>query len=1084
MARLKRIFLLTLFGLLLFAAGYSVAWLNRRFSTWTDGVSISRTVRDGELRQVLWEDPVPVNLAPDTTDHIEPAISADGRVLVFAWRREGGAANLYEAERQGDHWGEPRPLMAINTDSDELGPELNRSGDLLFFYSDRPGGPGGYNIWMSRRRYGEWEAPEVLGDSVNSIFDEYDPALDAGGRQLAFASNRPVDAPPVVDEMAWRATLRERSRRPPFNLYLASRIDVEADGEGEGGIRFDQASYSAEVNSDADDGQPAFSPNGDFLYFSSNREGGYGGFDIYRMRLTPRDPLGPQALPPPVNSPGDEMDPALWHEGHGLVFSSNRGQDHPDNFTLWRTTSREVIMRPYFTWQNLRVWVERYGLWILLSILALLLCLWLWRKLYGSEATLGPRARALAMSGLVHALLLFLLGMWFLGQAVVEQSAGPLEIRVSEQNLAREKLAMELREEIAEVSVPESTPLSEQVRLPEEFAPPELPEALRADLPEPSPVPSDFALPDALESRPRETADLLETTPEMETLPDVFTDLPAAEMADLREIAQLTEVAMARVAPSPEAAPEAPAAPAPQARMEAAVEALSPLERQALPLPAPEFSVTEALTEAPVAEVRPVESVALPETTGLDVEIPALTAGLPARSADARAELTLLPEVGQSPSPVADTASPEAPAAPEALTRSETRVDAAPAPTRRQQDLPEAALDVSHDLLTVDLPATPRAGEARPLPESEVTLADAIEIAMPRMNPDVRLELETAPVASLSYHLRDPAVRRELIEQLGGSDETEAAIRRALEFFSRTQEAEGHWDIHKWGGDRNHDIAATSLVMLCFLGHGVTHQSEGAYQQTMEKALNWVLAQQGEDGALVGKDMYDHHIAAITLAEMYAMTRDDRIREPLERALAYAIAAQHGETGGWRYRPGEQGDTSVFGWAVMALTSAQQAGLSIPAETLARADGWLDRVSAGRDGGRYGYDSRDARRRAMTAEGMFARQLLGAPRNRADMIESAAFLSTELPEAGDVDLYHWYYGTLALFQHQGETWDQWNNRLRTILVDSQIREGEHAGSWAARGRYDNRMGRIVSTAIATLCLEVYYRYLPMYSGEY
>ncbi|MEX2606164.1 MAG: hypothetical protein WD708_02365 [Kiritimatiellia bacterium] len=1084
MARFKRIFLFTFSGLLLFAAGYSAAWLNRRFSTWTDGVSISRTAKSGELRQILWEDPVPIHLAPGTTDHIEPAISADGRVLVFAWRQAGGAANLFEAERQGDHWGEPRPLTALNTESDELGPELNRSGDLLFFYSDRPGGPGGYNIWMSRRRYGEWEPPEVLGDSVNSIYDEYDPALDAGGRQLAFASNRPVDAPPVEDEMAWRATLRERSRRPPFNLYLASRMDIEADGEREAGIRFDQASYWAEVNSDADDGQPAFSPNGDFLYFSSNREGGHGGFDIYRMRLTPRDPLGPRALPPPVNRPGDEMDPALWHEGHGLVFSSNRGQAHPDNFTLWHTTSREVIMRPFLAWRTFRVWLERYGLWTLLSILALLLCLWLWRKLYGSEATLGPRARALAMSALVHALLLFLLGMWLLGQAVVEQSAGPLEIRVSEQNLAREKLALELREEIAELSVPESTPLSEQVRLPEEFAPPELPEALRMDLPEPSPVPSDFTLPDTLESRPRETADLPETTPEMVTLPDVFTDLPAAEMGELREFAKLTEAPIDRVAPSPEAAPEAPAAPVPQARMVVAVEALSPLERQALPLPAPEFSVTEPLSEAPVAEARPVESVALPETAGLEENLPTLTAGLPARAADARAELSRLPEAGQSPSPVAETASTEAPAAPGALTRSDIRVETASSPTRRQQKLPGAALNVSRDLLTVDLPAAPRPGDARPLPESEMALSDAIEIAMPRMNPDVRLELETAPVASLSYHLRDPAVRRELIEQLGGSDETEAAIRRALAFFSRTQEAEGHWDIHSWGGDQNHDIAATSLVMLCFLGHGVTHQSEGEYQQTMGKALNWMLAQQDENGALVGKDMYDHHIATITLAEMHAMTRDDRIQEPLKRALAYAVEAQHGETGGWRYRPGEEGDTSVFGWAAMALTSAKQIGLSIPGETLTRADGWLDRVSAGREGGRYGYDSRNAQRRAMTAEGMFARQLLGAPRNRADMIESAAFLSTELPEAGDVDMYHWYYGTLALFQHQGDVWDLWNNRLRVILVESQIGDGEHAGSWAARGRYDNRMGRIVSTALATLCLEVYYRYLPMYSGGY
>jgi hypothetical protein len=144
----------------------------------------------------------------------------------------------------------------------------------------------------------------------------------------------------------------------------------------------------------------------------------------------------------------------------------------------------------------------------------------------------------------------------------------------------------------------------------------------------------------------------------------------------------------------------------------------------------------------------------------------------------------------------------------------------------------------------------------------------------------------------------------------------------------------------------------------------------------------------------------------------------------------------------------------------------------------------LDSVSAGRNGGRYGYDNRNASRRAMTAEGLFSRQLLHTPRERADMQESVAFLATELPQAGNPDFYHWYYGTLGLFQHQGEVWDQWNTRMRRILVDGQVKQGEHAGSWDAKGPNSERMGRIVSTAMATLSLEVYYRYLPMYSGQY
>ena len=91
------------------------------------------------------------------------------------------------------------------------------------------------------------------------------------------------------------------------------------------------------------------------------------------------------------------------------------------------------------------------------------------------------------------------------------------------------------------------------------------------------------------------------------------------------------------------------------------------------------------------------------------------------------------------------------------------------------------------------------------------------------------------------------------------------------------------------------------------------------------------------------------------------------------------------------------------------------------------------------------------------------------------------FLAGRKPDLENDQLpvfYEIYYTTLALYQHQGPEWEAWNTALKPALVQAQEKEGEFAGSWAPRGIYARRAGRIVSTAMAALTLEVYYRYLP------
>jgi hypothetical protein len=117
----------------------------------------------------------------------------------------------------------------------------------------------------------------------------------------------------------------------------------------------------------------------------------------------------------------------------------------------------------------------------------------------------------------------------------------------------------------------------------------------------------------------------------------------------------------------------------------------------------------------------------------------------------------------------------------------------------------------------------------------------------------------------------------------------------------------------------------------------------------------------------------------------------------------------------------------------------------------------------------------------MIAEGMFCRQLLGTPREKQNMKEAAAYLNSKPPDAWKMSYYYyWYYATVALYQHQGPFWRQWNENMKNRLLASQVALGRHKGSWDPVGRHAGYTGRVVSTALATLSLEVYYRYLPLY----
>ena len=504
----------------------------------------------------------------------------------------------------------------------------------------------------------------------------------------------------------------------------------------------------------------------------------------------------------------------------------------------------------------------------------------------------------------------------------------------------------------------------------------------------------------------------------------------------------------------------------------------------ASPVPAAPLIATQPMPAMPVLpdlKMRPQPSAAFDK-------LPVIATEPVARLASAAP-----PAVKWSPQPLAPVQMKSGRPQAVAMKSQEVKpLDSTPAAAVKTE-IPAQMPSPSPPVPTLTLTSTPPPPATRPplppqlpLPASVLKATAPVALAatkMPALPPRPDIRMESPALVVKPYKLREPAVREKVIKELGGSEETEGAIKRSMDWISRNQETDGHWSITRFGGQGGHDVAATGLATLCYLGWGATHQKDGPHRDQVTRAIKWLTGKIRPDGDLRGDggNMYDHGIASIALAEAYGLTKDPALREPVEKIIAFIVRAQNQQTGGWRYQPGEAGDTSVLGWQVMALKSAEMAGIPVPAKSFELTDRWLDSAGGGARAGHYGYQDRNPKP-AMVAEAMFARQLLGTPRESPEMQESAEYLKTQMPDPARVSQYFWYYGSLALFQHHGPVWEEWNRRLRPILVSTQNRSGNEDGSWNPNGEWANESGRLVTTAMATLSLEVYYRYLPLYGN--
>jgi hypothetical protein len=268
----------------------------------------------------------PVNLGPvvnSTFNESTPTVSRKGLSLYFDSNRPGGVggSDIWVSQRDSveESWGPPINLGAvINSTADDVQANLSRDGHWLYFVSRRPG-LGGFDIWRSYREQVHddfaWQPPVTAGPAVNTVGFDQNPFFfendDLTAAQLFFTKGLPSD------------------------IYVSTLLP---DGT------FGPALPVPVLNSTANDRGLSIRFEGLEVFLMSTRSGGVGAQDLWTAtRQTVFDPWSaPINLGPLVNSAAGEFDPFIASDRQTLYFMSNRadGVGGQDLYVATRTKQK------------------------------------------------------------------------------------------------------------------------------------------------------------------------------------------------------------------------------------------------------------------------------------------------------------------------------------------------------------------------------------------------------------------------------------------------------------------------------------------------------------------------------------------------------------------------------------------------------------------------------------------------------------------------------------------------------------------------------------------------------------------------
>ncbi len=333
------------------------------------------------------------------------------------------------------------------------------------------------------------------------------------------------------------------------------------------------------------------------------------------------------------------------------------------------------------------------------------------------------------------------------------------------------------------------------------------------------------------------------------------------------------------------------------------------------------------------------------------------------------------------------------------------------------------------------------------------------------------------------------------------------ALEMGLNWLARHQDKNGKWsgahfDIHCKGpkcsgpGVPVHDVGLTGLAVLAFLGDGNT-PVRGTYRETVKKAVLWLKGIQKENGRFGERTcqsfFYSHLIATIAMTRAFGESRELSLEDPVQKAVTYISQARNPYKA-WRYFPRSgDNDSSVTGWAVTALAWAKaygMLGLKVRDADFQGPLTWYNQVTDPQTG-RVGYITRGSlparpeflkdrfppeKSESITAEALYVRLILGLdPASHPAMRKGARLVLSKPPawdeKAGTIDMYYWYFGTLAAREMGGDFWKLWRRKVLEALLPHQEKTGCARGSWDPAGVWGKEGGRVYSTSLALSTLE-------------
>jgi hypothetical protein len=313
------------------------------------------------------------------------------------------------------------------------------------------------------------------------------------------------------------------------------------------------------------------------------------------------------------------------------------------------------------------------------------------------------------------------------------------------------------------------------------------------------------------------------------------------------------------------------------------------------------------------------------------------------------------------------------------------------------------------------------------------------------------------------------------------SQETLRVVNKGLDYLAGSQSDDGSW-IN--GGGQAYPVAMTGLAGMGLLAHGDS-PTRGKYARNVQGTVEFLVRCATPNGLLTGPTqdsgipMHGHGFALLFLASVYGMISKESLRQQVGNAVRKAVAlTSQGQSaeGGWSYIPGDGDEGSVTVTQVQALRAAHNAGFLVPRAVIEEAVRYLERCRTPEGGIRYSLLSGGGARLPISAAAVAtlynAGQFDGPIATDCLKYVWDQFRSSEdWNKGGGHAFYTHLYAAQGFYMAGDEYWDAYFPKARDQLIAMQSPDG----SWNGDG-----IGQVYGTAIATIILQLPFKYLPVF----